>query len=88
MRITVFEASCAGNTTVKSPAVEVTVEPKLNTAIALFPCEALYINAPSAEIVKLLNTSSTKSTKAVAPDKLIMLDDPSVGAVITCPPDV
>ncbi len=58
MRITAFEASAAGNTTVKSPAVDVTVEPKLNTATALFPCEELYINAPAADIVKLEKTSS------------------------------
>ena len=39
--------------------------PKLNTAIALLDCDELYIIAPSADSVKVENTSSAKSTIAV-----------------------
>ena len=41
MRITALDASCVGKTIVKSPAVEVTVCPKLKTAMALLLCEEL-----------------------------------------------
>jgi len=72
MRITALELSAVGKTTVKSPDVAVTVPPKSNTAIALFDCDELYRIAPSAEIVRFVNTSSVKSTKAVLPDSVIV----------------
>ena len=71
-----------GKITVKSPAVEDTVELKANIAIALLLAELLYIIAPPADRVKLENTSSAKSTNAVVPDKDIVAES------MFCPPAV
>ena len=63
-----FEASAVGNTTVKSPAVDVLSPPKSNTATALSLCVSLYINAPRAVIVDDEKVKSLKSKNAVVPE--------------------
>tara|TARA_B100000900_G_scaffold228391_1_gene193890 strand:+ start:353 stop:595 length:243 start_codon:yes stop_codon:yes gene_type:complete len=78
--MTALDASAVGKITVKSPAVEDTVELKANIAIALLLAEVLYMIAPPADIVKLENTSSAKSTNAVVPDNVIEAESSS------CPP--
>ena len=63
-----LEESAVGNTTVKSPAVDVLSPPKSNTATALSLCVSLYINAPRAVIVAVENVKSLKSKNAVVPE--------------------
>ena len=76
-----LEASAAGNTTVKSPAVDVLSAPKSNTATAGSPVAvSLNIKPPlTADMVTLLKTSSAKSTNAVVP-----LDVGVTGAAWRC----
>jgi hypothetical protein len=57
-----------GNTTVKSPAVEVLSPPKSIAQIALFELVVLYNRHPLAVTVAVLNVKSAKSTIAVVPE--------------------
>jgi hypothetical protein len=79
MRIIALETSAVGNVIAKVLLLEDLSDPKSNTAIAGFVPPDLYINAPLAVIVELVQDTSPKSTNAVAPE----LD---VVAVIVLPP--
>jgi hypothetical protein len=61
-------AVAAGNTIVKSPAVEVLSPPKSIAAIALLELVELYSKHPLAVIVAVPKVRSAKSTIAVVPD--------------------
>tara|TARA_R100000655_G_C2923208_1_gene182698 strand:- start:137 stop:535 length:399 start_codon:yes stop_codon:yes gene_type:complete len=74
-----LETSAVGNVIVKVLLLEDLSDPKSNTATAGFVPPDLYINAPLAVIVELVQDTSPKSTNAVAPE----LD---VVAVIVLPP--
>ena len=66
IRIIAVLWAAAGSCTVKVPAVDATVPPKLITAIALFELDVLYIRAPDADIVALVHDTSSKSTYATS----------------------
>ena len=69
MRIIALLASAVGNTTVKSPFVDVLSEPKSKITTAGFPAAvSLYIIAPRAVIVDEDQVVSAKSVKAVVPE--------------------
>ncbi len=63
--------SAAGNTIVNVPEVDVLAPPKSSTHTVGSPdAVSLYINAPKAVIVAVVNDKSAKSVNAVVPEEV------------------